>query len=61
MEARYQRLQNTNKELETEIIELRDYQKELTQEIERLEAAQEKMTAKTGNNDEVAKSLIKEV
>ena len=59
MEARYQRLQNTNKELETEIIELRSYQKKLTQEIEKLETAQDKLTEKTGNNGEIKKRIDK--
>ena len=59
MEARYQTLQNTNKELETEIIELRSYQKQLTQEIETLEAAQETASDKSGNNKDIKKRIDK--
>ncbi len=59
MEARYQTLQNTNKELESDIIELRSYQKQLTQEIEKLEAAQETASAKSGNNKDIKKRIDK--
>jgi len=59
MEARYQTLQNTNKELESEIVELRSYQKQLTQEIETLEAAKETAIAKSGNNKDINKRIDK--
>jgi len=59
MEARYQTLQNTNKELESEIIELRSYQKKLTQEIEKLEVVQETASAKSGNNKDIKKRIDK--
>ncbi len=59
MEARYQTLQNTNKELESEIIELRSYQNKLTQEIEKLEVAQETASAKSGNNKDIKKRIDK--
>ena len=59
MEARYQTLQNTNKELESEIIELRSYQKQLTQEIKTLEAAKKTAISKSGNNKDINKRIDK--
>jgi FtsZ-binding cell division protein ZapB len=59
MEARCQTLQNTNKELEIEILELRNHHNQLTQEIERLEAARHQLASKSKDNIEIKKRIDK--